>query len=44
MSDDEKTQRIGKFLNEEDLTELRKKLTEFGLIEVDQQWWQRKPS
>lgn len=44
MSDDEKTQRIGKFLNEDDLTELRKKLTEFGLIEVDQQWWQRKPS
>lgn len=43
VSDDDKTQRIGNFLNEEDLILLRKKLTEFGLIEVDQQWWQGKP-
>lgn len=40
LSDDENTQRIGKFLNDEDLAQLRKKLTEFGLFEVDQQWWQ----
>ena len=44
ITDDEKTQRIGNFLNERDLKILRKKLTEFGLIELDQQWWQTKSS
>ena len=44
ISDDYETERIGSFLNEDDLSTLRDQLTACGLIELDHQWWKREPS
>ena len=39
LSDDLNCLPIGRFLNEEDLHQLRALLREQGLIEINQQWW-----
>lgn len=44
LSDDLEIERIGSFLNEDDLSILRDQLSACGLIELNQQWWKREPS
>ena len=44
LSDDHDIERIGSFLNEDDLSVLRDVLSSCGLIELNQQWWKRESS
>jgi hypothetical protein len=39
LSDDINFLPIGRFLNEDDLHQLRTLLRDHGLIEINQQWW-----
>ncbi|MDG0968662.1 MAG: DUF2244 domain-containing protein [Porticoccaceae bacterium] len=39
LTDDNETQAVGEFLNEDDLKTLRNGLIENGCIELDSQWW-----
>jgi len=42
LADDAVIQRIGSFLNEKDLEDLREALGRFGLLEINQEWWKPK--
>tara|TARA_B100000768_G_scaffold36084_1_gene34703 strand:+ start:127 stop:648 length:522 start_codon:yes stop_codon:yes gene_type:complete len=42
LTDDLEVQRIGGFLNETDLKDMREALLRFGLLEINQEWWKSK--
>ena len=42
LADDADIQRIGSFLNEKDLEDLRDALGRVGLLEINQEWWKPK--
>ena len=42
LADDLDVQRIGGFLNETDLKDMREALLRFGLLEINQEWWKPK--